>query len=67
MDPDANLAEQRRLAAKLSDAFDKATVSDAIWHRMISNGDVERLVELVGALDVWLRTGGALPEAWAVR
>lgn len=50
MDPNANLAEQRRLFSSL----DK-------WTR----ADLERLAELAEALDEWISAGGFLPDAWA--
>lgn len=54
MDPDANLAEQRRLAKELSEA-----ASDE-WTR----GRAGRLAELVQALDEWICKGGFLPKDW---
>lgn len=63
MDPDANLEEQRRLAARLMERIerpspmtDRARESD--WD------DVLRLTELVIALDNWIAGGGFLPRAW---
>lgn len=52
MDPNANLEEQLRLAARL----------------MLEDGDDRdalRLAELVKALDAWLTNGGFLPQEWA--
>ena len=49
MDPNANLAEQRRIAARFIDGL---------------SADTHRLVELVEALDRWISSGGSLPDAW---
>jgi hypothetical protein len=54
MDPEANLAEQRRLA----DAILQGTPTAADGRRAV------RLAELVEALDGWLSSGGFLPAAW---
>lgn len=55
MDPNANLAEQLRLAARL-------------WKQanggVLDHDDVARLCDLVVALDGWIAKGGALPDAW---
>lgn len=50
MDPDANLAEIRRIVQDVDlDVFpDRA----------------ERLAELISALDQWISKGGFLPAAW---
>jgi len=55
MDPNANIAEQLRLAERIlnPDASDDEVVSDAL-----------DLAELVHSLDDWICKGGALPEAW---
>lgn len=50
MDPNANLAEQRRIVARILDGDDSA--------------DWSRLAELVQALDEWLTAGGFLPGEW---
>lgn len=55
MDPDANLAEQRRLAARLVEAEPDSPGFAA---------DACRLAELVLALDEWVGGGGFLPAAW---
>lgn len=52
MDPNANLAEQRVLAAKLLEDDDPDT------------DDVTRLCELVLSLDQWICRGGFLPKSW---
>lgn len=51
MDPNANLDEQRELARR----FVEETISLA---------EVDRLAELVLALDEWLARGGFLPKRW---
>jgi len=49
MDPDANLAEIRRLIEKDAD---------------LSDDQLERLVVLIRSLDEWMSRGGFLPKAW---
>jgi hypothetical protein len=56
MDPDANLREQRELTARIIRALDFSEPLRAV--------DVNRLAELVTALDEWLTRGGFLPVAW---
>jgi hypothetical protein len=51
MDPNANLAEQLRLARYVQ----RGTATPR---------EIDRLAELVEALDEWLRGGGVLPTAW---
>lgn len=58
MDPNANLTEQVRLAGEILDCCDDVAESEA------SEG-VQRLAELVLALDEWLKGGGFLPSRWA--
>lgn len=53
MDPNANLAEQRRLIADMLGANDE-----------IDTGDALRLAELAQALDEWISRGGFLPKEW---
>lgn len=60
MDPNSNLDEQKRLAARIVAAFDKPEPSDHF-----DEDDVLRLAELVQALDGWLAGGGFLPSDWA--
>jgi hypothetical protein len=55
MDPNANLAEQLRLASEISSA-DEPDVNDAL-----------RLAELVADLHSWIEGGGFLPLAWQRR
>ena len=57
MDPDANLKEQRELSASiLKDIFDGERPNTS---------DVDRLCELVQAMDGWLSNGGFLPLGWS--
>jgi len=60
MDPDANLAEQQLLRARLR--------ADRRYQSARSREDVRqdrhRLKELVEALDGWLSRGGFPPKAW---
>jgi len=66
MDPDANLAEQRRIVCAIQtigDSCDDAGVytddqADALADH------AARLAELVEALDEWIVRGGYLPEPW---
>ena len=55
MDPNANLAEQRRIVARVTEGHD---LVDHIH-------DLERLADLVEALDNWIVNGGCLPAAWS--
>lgn len=59
MDPNANLAEQLRLASRIVEAFDN--------ERTLVDADCARLSELVIALNDWIRGGGFLPSAWEKR
>jgi hypothetical protein len=58
MDPNANIEEQARIAAAIVEAHDAG--------QRPQQCDVDRLAELVLALDGWLRSGGFLPKAWRV-
>jgi len=60
MDPDANLAQQRMLAARIM----RLTDADKIDHDAITHA-AGRLAELVDALDTWIVRGGAMPARWA--
>lgn len=51
MDPNANLAEQLTIAARINAGTPE-------------EGDADRLAELVEALNEWVANGGALPAAW---
>ena len=63
MDSNANLAEQRRIAYRLANS--DAMADDMTPARLaVFQQDVERLAELVQALDEWISNGGALPDAW---
>jgi len=55
MDPDAALAEIRRLL----DSIDTNPRHDADF-------EVGRLIELVRGLDEWLSFGGFRPDAWKI-
>jgi len=55
MDPESNLAAQRRIIARmLADGSDHVDTSDAV-----------RLAELAQALDEWIVGGGFLPRDWS--
>jgi len=61
MDPNTNLEEQRRIAARLLADRQRSTHSrevDAVQ-------DAIRLAELVQALDEWITRGGFLPSEWS--
>ncbi len=62
MDPNANLREQLRIAARIRVA------QEAEEEGGISNVDelASRLAELVEALNAWIVGGGFLPDAWQV-
>jgi hypothetical protein len=69
MDPDANLAEQRRLVqqikARLNGAWAKAKTEAQIKQvERDMTYDGTRLAELVEALDEWIIKGGFLPKRW---
>lgn len=55
MDPNANLAEQLRLAAQIIEA----DTDDRLRAEL-----ADRLAELVQALNEWISRRGALPDAW---
>ena len=56
MDPDANLAEQLRLSARL--------IFQVETDKPLGESDVSRLAELVLALHEWIANGGFPPRAW---
>lgn len=58
MDPDANIREQRRLAARIIERIDGP---GAGFDREAQCEDGERLAELVQALDEWRLKGGHDP------
>jgi hypothetical protein len=62
MDPDANLREQRQVAARILAALDAADPDTGEWRP--DPDDAHRLAELSEALDSWLRRGGAPPSEW---
>jgi hypothetical protein len=51
MDPNANLAEQRRIRSRIIAGEEL-------------DGDAQRLADLVEALDNWISRGGFLPRDW---
>jgi hypothetical protein len=55
MDPNATLREIRELLA------DPVPADSGLW-----GSRLERLAELVEALDGWLSKGGFLPDGWTV-
>jgi hypothetical protein len=72
MDPNANLAEQRRIIARLREIEKKYHVLDTVAfpsasYLQATGGDHDRLVELVEAMDEWLSKDGAFPDAWTHR
>ena len=60
MDPNANLEEQRRIAAQLVEMIE----GDREFHPSALEDRAHRLGELVIALDNWLTPGNFLPRAW---
>ena len=66
MDPDANLIEQRRIAARiltLQDSADDAGVLTLQAQTELVQLS-ERAAELITGLDQWLSAGGFLPAPW---
>ena len=61
MDPNANLTEQRRLIAKLSDPL------SPLYDEQDRQADLGRIVDLAQTLDQWISKGGFLPDAWNPR
>jgi hypothetical protein len=57
MDPDANLASQKRLVKKIYASVNRGT--------KINPEDAEELAVLVEALDEWLARGSFLPTRWS--
>ena len=60
MDPDTNLLEQRSIARRIKHLID----SEAVYSQEDMIEDLDRLAELIDALDGWLSKGGYLPERW---
>jgi len=60
MDPDANLTEQLELSKKLIHCLDNEPEPPEL-------ADIERLAELVLALNDWIRRGGFLPKLWNIK
>jgi hypothetical protein len=56
MDPNANLEEQLRLAARIVEDGDSGVGASSLH--------ADRLAELVLALNEWITNGGFLPERW---
>lgn len=65
MDPNANLEEQRQIAARMRRRFECDRVNEVSTIAQAADGD--RLAELVQALDDWLTRGGFKPVAWSIR
>ena len=68
MDPNANLAEQREIGARLLVALDNIA-DNGDEYQLISRAvlaDMYRFSELVEALDEWIVGGGFLPDAWGM-
>lgn len=63
MDPDANLAEQRKLATQILQDDDSSEGAASC----INVNDAVRLADLVASLDGWIRFGGHLPADWKVK
>ena len=59
MDPDANLKRQQHLASRILRDADRGTG--------VSPTDAAELAELVQALNIWIVTGGFLPDDWRPR
>ena len=67
MDPDANLAEQMKLASSIIAMIDEyadeyGAIPDDIKDAIVD--DANRLAELVQALGGWVSRGGFLPAAY---
>lgn len=59
MDPNTALDEIRDLYEQIID--DRANAND------VADDDVDRLVDLIDALDEWITNGGFLPDDWKPR
>lgn len=57
MDPNAALAEIRKINSSLTDGAGLLTEGEAV-------ATLDRLSELTEGLDEWLSQGGFLPDAW---
>jgi len=62
MDPNANLKEQREIAAKIIADDDRGPIG--ALKSKIDPDDAARLAELVQAMDEWLCKGGFKPKGW---
>lgn len=58
VDPNANIEEQRKLAAEIVEMMADCRCGN------IDMEKPQRLAELVDALDGWLVSGGFLPKRW---
>lgn len=59
MDPNANLEEQLRIAARIVAASERGDFGRR------EEADAERLADLVLALNDWLQNGGFMPRNWS--
>lgn len=60
MDPNATLAEIRRIILRIT------SNNDGQWQgEDLKKQDRDRLVELTQAMDEWLSKGGFLPDQWS--
>lgn len=62
MDPNANLAEQRKIIARMREHIQRVACACTRCDE-----DAQRLLELTEALDRWLVDGGFLPKEWKAR
>jgi hypothetical protein len=62
MDPDVNLIEQLKLAEK----YIERDPEYDLLHPEETAADIQRLAELVQALDHWMTNGGFTPARWRV-
>ncbi len=68
MDPNANLAEQLKIAKDIEKVWDDCNADGTLTREMSEHvaEQANRLAELVLALDGWLTSGGFPPTRWAV-
>lgn len=60
MDPEATLETMARMTARVRRMTETGEVEDL----EALTAAAEELARAVGAMDEWLRRGGAVPEAW---